>query len=331
MLFEEQIARKPNLYPWTQEYIEKMWFGFWTPDEFDFKSDFHQFKTEMPENKKRMLVKALSAIGQVEIAVKRFWANLGTNLPHPSMYDLGFVLANTEVIHNQAYEKLLETLRLTRVFEENLKVPVVGNRVAYLRKHLDKVYTEDQRKQYIYSIILFTLFVENVSLFSQFYIILWLNRFDNVLKDTAQQVQYTRNEEQIHALVGVKIINTLREEYPELFDEELEQKIQDEAITAYKAERDIIEWMMEDVNETGLNSSLLTTFIEDRINSSLEMIGFKTVFAIDHDELEEAAWFDEELFGKNKTDFFHKQPTDYAKKNKPINKASIFRKKEEIK
>ena len=53
----------------------------------------------------------------------------------------------------------------------------------------------------------------------------WFNRYRNVLKDTGQQVEYTRNEENIHALAGIMIVNTIREEHPELFDEELEERI----------------------------------------------------------------------------------------------------------
>lgn len=322
-LFNEQIARKPNLYPWTQEFIDKMWTTTWTPNEFDFKSDYHNFKKEMPEDEKRMLVKTLSSIGQVEIAVKRFWANLGNNLPHPSMFDLGFVMANTEVIHNQAYEKLLDTLKLNKAFEENLKEPVVEGRVNYLRKHLDKVYADD-RKQYIYSIILFTLFVENVSLFSQFYIVLWLNRNKNILKDTAQQVQYTRNEEMIHALVGTKIINTLREEYPDLFDDELYTKIKEEAREAFKAESAIIDWIMSGYEEDGLDADVLKEFIKKRINDSLVGIGMGTLYDINPELIDKTEWFNEELLGNNMVDFFHKKPVDYAKKNKKVTEDELF-------
>lgn len=323
MLFDKQVARKPNLYPWTQDFIDKMWQGFWTPNEFDFKGDYHQFKTEMPESHKQMVVKTLTAIGQVEVAVKRFWANLGDNLPHPSMYDLGFVMANVEVIHNQAYEKLLEVLRLNKAFEENLKNPVFANRVEYLSKHLDKVYKDD-RQQYIYSIILFTLFVENVSLFSQFFIILHLNRFNNILKDTAQQVNYTKLEENLHALVGMKIINTLRAEYPELFDEHLKTKIEQEARTAFEAESKIIDWIMEGVSEEGLTPDILKEFIKDRINKSLEGIGYSAIFETDSELLEHTEWFNEELYGNAMVDFFHAKPVDYAKNNKVISPDELF-------
>jgi len=66
-----------------------------------------------------------------------------------------------------------------------------------------------------------------------FILINWFARFKNVLKDTDQQVKYTRNEENLHALIGIKIVNTIREEYPDLFDEDLEQKILEEAREAY--------------------------------------------------------------------------------------------------
>lgn len=50
-IFDEQIARKPNRYPWAQEYIDAMWSGHWTPNEFTFTSDLQQYKTELtPED-----------------------------------------------------------------------------------------------------------------------------------------------------------------------------------------------------------------------------------------------------------------------------------------
>jgi len=325
MLFEEQIARKPNLYPWTQTFIDKIWAGFWTPNEFDFKSDFHQFKSEMPEDEKRIVVKTLSAIGQVEIAVKRFWANLGDNFPHPSIYDLGYAMANTEVIHNQAYEKLLDVLKLEKAFAENLEEPVVKGRVEYLRKYLNKVYADNSKKQYIYAIILFTLFVENVSLFSQFYNILWLNRFrGNILKDTAQQVQYTRNEEMIHALVGIKLINTLREEYPELFDADLEAKIIEECKVAFTAESQLIDWMLGDFKDEGISAEILKEFIKDRINQSLVQIGYNKPFDVDPLLLDQTTWFNEELLGNNMTDFFVKRPVEYSKKARAFDAEDLF-------
>ena len=322
-IFDEQVSRKPNLYPWTESFIEAIHSGFWTDKEFNFKSDVQNFKVSLTEQEKEIIIRTLSAIGQIEVAVKSFWANLGTNLPHPSLSDLGYVMANTEVIHNNAYERLLTVLGLEDIFEQNLKLEWIQGRVKYLKKYTHKFY-KDSKKQYLYALILFTLFVENVSLFSQFYVVNWFARFKNVLKDTDQQVKYTRNEENLHALIGIKIVNTIREEYPELFDEELEEKIRQEAQEAYKAEAKIVDWMVNGIQEEGLTADILKEFIKNRINESLKQIGFKTAFEVDKNLLASTMWFDEELLGNNQTDFFHSRPVDYSKSNQSFSEDDLF-------
>ena len=323
MIFEEQVSRKPNKYPWTEKFIESMHNGFWTDKEFSFKSDVQQFKVSLTEQEKEIIIRTLSAIGQIEIAVKTFWSKLGENLPHPSLQDLGYVMANTEVIHNNAYERLLSTLGLEDIFEENLKLDWIQGRVKYLKKYTHRYY-KDSKKQYVYALTLFTLFVENVSLFSQFYVINWFARFKNVLKDTDQQVKYTRNEENIHAMVGAKIINTIREEYPELFDSEFIQKITDEAKEAYEAESKIIDWMINGIKQDGLNAPLLKEFVKNRINESLKMISLPPAFDIDQSLLSPAIWFEEELWGNNMTDFFSSRPVEYSKKNQSFSEEDLF-------
>jgi len=323
MIFEEQISRKPNNYPWTEEFIEAMHNGFWTDKEFNFKSDVQQFKVNLNDQEREIVIRTLSAIGQIEIAVKTFWAKLGENLPHPSLSDLGYVMANVEVIHNNAYERLISALGLEDIFEKNLKLDWIEGRVKYLRKYTHRFY-KDSKKQYLYALILFTLFVENVSLFSQFYVINWFARFKNVLKDTDQQVKYTRNEEQIHGLVGTRIINTIREEYPELFDAELEEKIAHEAKMAFESESEIVDWMVNGIKEENLTAPILKEFIKNRINDSLIQIKFKPVFEINKELLSKTKWFEEELLGNNMTDFFHSRPTEYAKKNQSFDESDLF-------
>jgi ribonucleoside-diphosphate reductase beta chain len=323
MIFDEQISRKPNLYPWTDEFIEAMHNGFWTDKEFSFKSDVQQFKVKLTDQEREIIIRTLTAIGQIEVAVKTFWAKLGENLPHPSLQDLGYVMANVEVIHNSAYERLITTLGLEKVFEENLKLDWIQGRVKYLKKYTHKYY-KDSKKQYLYALILFTLFVENVSLFSQFYVINWFARYKNVLKDTDQQVKYTRNEENIHALVGIKIINTIREEYPDLFDQDLVDKILHEAKEAYDSESKIIDWMVNGIQEEGLSAAILKEFVKNRINESLAQISFPNAFDVDKNILSSTKWFEEELLGNNMTDFFHSRPVEYSKKNQSFSEDDLF-------
>jgi ribonucleoside-diphosphate reductase beta chain len=323
MIFNEQITRKPDRYSWTQEFIEAMQTGFWTHREFNFQSDIQDFKIKLTEQEQDIIIRALSTIGQLEISVKKFWAKLGDNLPHPSINDMGYVMANVEVIHGDAYERLLEVLGIENSFDEILQLDIIKGRVNYLRKYLHKFH-DNNKKQFIYSLILFTLFVENIALFSQFYTINWFGKYKNALKDTNKQVEYTSREENLHAMIGIKIINTIREEYPELFDEELENKIISECKDALKYESKIIEWILGDYDTDKLNVNILKEFIKNRMNESLIAIGYESIFDIDEDVLSKTVWFDEQVLGNNMTDFFHSRPVEYSKGSQNFSADALF-------
>jgi ribonucleoside-diphosphate reductase beta chain len=323
MIFDEQISRKPDNYPWTQEFIEAMHNGFWTHREFNFSSDIQDFRVNLSEQEQQIVTRALSTIGQLEISVKKFWAKLGDNLPHPSLNDMGYVMANVEVVHGDAYERLLEVLGIDDAFDNILELDIIKGRVNYLRKHLHKFH-DNNKKQFVYSLILFTLFVENIALFSQFYTISFFGRYKNVLKDTNKQVEYTSREENLHAMIGIKIINTIKQEYPELFDDELQAKIEHEARDAVKYECQIIEWIVNGYDHEKLSSPLLKEFIKNRMNESLIKIGYNGIFDTDQDIISKTSWFDEQVLGNNMTDFFHSRPVEYAKCSQSFDVDDLF-------
>ena len=326
MLFEGQVSRKPNLYPWTQEIINALWTSHWTPNEFNFRSDLNQFYNDLTKEEQGVITRTLSAIGQIEIAVKRFWTDLGIHFPHPSMSDMGIVMGNNEVIHNQAYEKLLEVLHLQSAFDEALKEPVIEGRVQYLRKYNDRAFVDD-RKQYIYAIMLFSLFVENTSLFGQFYVILNFNRFKAVLKDTAQQVAYTKHEEDLHAQAGILLIETLRREYPKYFDTELQLRVEQECKESLEHEFKIIDWILQGYESENLSAPILKAYVNKRLSDAMVKCGYSPIPLSDAQKqlLEEhTLWMEEDVNGGTLTDFFQKRPIDYAKNNRSFNEEELF-------
>ena len=324
-IFQEQIALKPDHYPWAKDFIRAMQEGFWTDAEFNFQSDLQDFRIKLSEEEREMLIRSLSTIGQLEISVKKFWAKLGDNLPHPALNDMGYVMANIEVIHGHAYSRLLEVLGIEDSFDMILEEPIIKGRVNYLRKHLRKFHTNNN-KQFVYSLILFTLFVENIALFSQFYVINSFGKFRNLLKDTNKQVEYTSREEDLHAKIGIKTALQIKEEAPYLFDEELEDKILSEAKEAVEYECQIIDWIVNGyVNEEQhLSSDILKEFIKNRMNESLVELGFKKIFDIDKDVLKKTVWFDEQLLANSKSDFFHSRPVEYSRNSQSFDVDDMF-------
>lgn len=308
MLFDQQIVRKPDPYPWTKDFKQAMWNNPWNAAKFTFESDVVDFKLRLSAQERQVFARCLALIAQIEIDIKTFWSRIGDWLP--AMRGLGIVMAGIEEIHNDAYDKLLECLDMEDILALNLHYPEVAGRVEYLRKHNEKVFGDD-RKQKIYSLILFTLFMENVSLFSQFYVILNFNR-RGLFKDTSQQVKYTRNEELLHAQAGTKIINALRREYPELFDAELEARIREAITGAMVSENNIIDWMLGDYTAPDLSAAILKNYVADRFNESLVGIGYEPAFEIDKDLKAHTFWMTVGLLAPPKVDFLHSESVGYS-------------------
>lgn len=323
-IFNKRVNYKPFEYDSiTKPFIDSIWASHWTVNEFGFQSDVQDFKTKLTKEEQEVIKRAALLISQVEVAVKAFWGRFGEMFPKPEIADVGATFSGNEIIHSRAYAQILEVLGLNEEFQNMLASEVIEGRVKYLNKYADKVY-DDDRKMKIYSTILFTLFTENTSLFSQFFVLLGFNRFNNVMKDVSNIVQYTSKEEQVHALFGITIVNQVRKEHPELFDKDLTDKIIEEAKEAVKAETEVIKWMLNGFENEFLSEEILVTFVKSRLNKALEDIQIDFQFEIDEKTEEKIIWMEEEIMLPENTDFFFKKPVSYGKKTKSFSEEDLF-------
>lgn len=323
-IFDKRSHYKPFEYGnLTNPLIEAMWASHWTHKEFSFSGDIQDYHTKLSIQEQGVIKRSLLMISQVEVAVKSYWANIGNLIPKPEIADMGAVFGGIEVIHSRAYAEILEKLGLNEEFQKLLSEDIIAKRVNYLTKYLNKVYKSD-RKNICYSLALFTLFTENVSLFSQFYTILGFNRYRNVLKDVANVVEYTSKEENLHAEGGMALLNQIRREHPEIFDEEFTERIKSEAIEAYKAESAIIKWILDGYSNDFLSVPIVLSYIGNRLNESLERIGIDPVIEVDNSILKKTIWMDEMVYAQSMVDFFHKKPIDYVKKDRVYDLDNLF-------
>jgi len=123
---------------------------------------------------------------------------------------------------------------------------------------------------------------------------------------------------------GSELINIIKEENPEWFDEEFEQLIDSACKKAYIAEVKILDWIFEKGELDFLSKDTIKNFIQNRFNNSLARIGMKPVFEVDFTEIEKTLWFDVEITATKEGDFFYKKQVDYNKKSKSITEDDLF-------
>ena len=209
------------------------------------------------------------------------------------------------------------------MFKDLKKNPVIMRRVNYLELALKNVNSEDN-KEFSESIILFSLFIEHVSLFSQFLIIMAFNKHKNVLKGISNVVEATSKEEQIHGDFGIDLIKIIKEENPDWFDEANSLVVQETCKEAFLSESKIIDWIFEKGELDFLPKAVIKEFIKNRFNNSLESIGVPKIFDIDQKLLSETDWFDDEIIGTKHGDFFVKRSINYSKRTKSITSDDLF-------
>ena len=323
-IFEPRHTIKPYEYPELIQYAQAIIDSHWQVKEFSsqLKQDMLEFNTSLSPVEREAAKRAMLAISHVEHAVKTFWARLDMRMDKPEIAFVGSSFAGNEVVHSFAYAELLKELGLDDDFSHLMEIPAIHDRTRYLKKYLEGINSRSN-KEFTKSLILFTLLVENVSLFSQFLIISSFSKYKNKLKTIHKIINATAREEIIHGKFGSTLVNIIKKENPEWFDQEMEDKIRRNARKAFQAEMKVLEWVFEKGELDFLSRHHVDEFLKLRFNNSLELIGYAPEFETDDELLEKSDYLTNMLIATADFDFFDQRSVDYSK-GKDFSEDSLF-------
>lgn len=322
-IFKPRKNLKPYEYPELESYKEAIQHSYWLHTEYNYTSDIQDYKVNVSETERSAIKNSMLAIAQIEVDVKEFWGDLYKRLPKPELANVGYTFAESEVRHSDAYSHLLELLGLNEEFQKIEEIPALINRINYLKKHSEYAITGDKR-DYAIAVLLFSAFIEHISLFSQFLIIMSFNKHKNLFSGISNVIEATSKEEQLHGEFGVDLILTIKEEKPEWFNEEMEHDIYKMCEEAYEAEHEVLDWIFEKGELDFLPRNTVEEFIKNRINNSLQAIGLNKLYEVDQEEVERTDWFDDEVVATKHVDFFEKRSINYTKRSRSITADDLF-------
>ncbi len=321
-IFEERFNYKPFEYPEIEELGSKLTDTFWTHKELTFegdKIDFHNLN----DIEKEIVLRTLTLIATIEVKVKDFWGQLGNHFPKPEIKELGAIASESEVRHTKSYDKLLSVLDMEEYYNKALKNDFILGRFNYLDKYLKLSPHNSDNSKYLLKLILFSVLIENVSLFSQFATIMYFYKHNGIMKDIRNIVKWTSIDEQLHFNIGVLLTNILRKEFPEMFTSDLEEVVHKACLKAIKYESKLLEWVFEKGELQKMSRENLEDYMKFRVNESLDQLGFKKLFE-NQKSPKELDFFYEEVFADSQDDFFAVRPVDYTLKDIAITGEDLF-------
>lgn len=322
-LFEKRVNLKPFEYPELSQFKDAIRHSYWVHTEYNLTQDVQDFHTQITPAERTAIKNTMLAIAQIEIEVKTFWGDLYSHAPKPEVGQVGYTFAESEVRHQDAYAHLIEILGLNEEFKTVKDIPAIQDRVAYLSRYVAGAKSRNS-EDYMMSLLLFSVFIEHVSLFSQFLIMMSFGKYKNTFKGIANIVQATSKEEQIHGLFGIQLIQITKREHPEWFDDAFKAKVIRACRKAYNAETKVLNWIFEDGPLDFLPVATIEAFIQDRFNRSLNAVGIDSIFDVDMEALSSVSWFDEEVLSTSHTDFFSGRPTTYTKFTQAVTADDLF-------
>lgn len=311
-IFDERRAIKPYEYPKLIEFGKAILDSFWEVDEFDISKDVKDFNEVLTPKEKTIAERSMLAIAVPEVKVKSFWVRLDMRMPKPEVGIVGGIFGSNEAVHLMAYSKLLEHLKLEKKFETVFDASCMEGRVRYLNKYLEGLHSRSN-KEFTKSLILFTLLVENVSLFSQFLIISSFRKYKNILKTFAKIVTATMKDEDNHGNFGAYLTSIIRHENPEWFDAEMEDKIRRSVRKAFKAETDVLDWIFEKGELDFMPRDCVVEYLKQRFNDSLYKLGYKPEYELNDELLRPSKFMSVQLKSTSDFDFFDSRGTAYTK------------------
>src|SRR5699024_12188136 len=104
----------------------------------------------------------------------------------------------------------------------------------------------------------------------------------------------------------------------------MERAIIEACREASRSEEIVIDWIYEAGNLDFLPKATVKEFVKNRLNNSLKSIGYKPLFTVDEELVEQTDWFDDEIVATKHVDFFVKRSVNYTKRSRSIGADDLF-------
>jgi ribonucleoside-diphosphate reductase beta chain len=239
------LTLRPMRYPVFFEMYKSAIKNTWTVEEVDFSMDVADLNLKMTVADRHLIHRlvAFFATGD-SIVSNNLVLNLykHINVPEARMY-LSRQLYE-EALHVQFYLTLLDTympdpVERAKAFSAVENIPSIRRKAEFCFKWIDSINTLDrletkaQRRQFLLNLICFASCIEGLFFFAAFAYVYFL-RSRGLLHGLAGGTNWVFRDESAHMAFAFKVVDQVRHEEPDLFDDELQLQViamMQEAIT----------------------------------------------------------------------------------------------------
>jgi ribonucleoside-diphosphate reductase beta chain len=281
---ELDLTLRPMKYPQFFQLYKDSVKNIWTTEEIDFSVDYEHLRDKLSPQEAHLIRRLVAFFATADNIVAHnlvlnFYKHV--NSPEFRMF-LGKQLFD-EMLHVETYLLLVDNYipdleERREAFSAYQNIPSVKKKADFCFKYmdsiekLDKLDTDEKRRQFVENLICFAGCVEGLFFFGSFAYVYFL-RNKGLLPGLATATNWVFRDESLHIEGAMAVIAAIRKEYPEMFDAAMEERVIAMIAEAIEVEMTFCEDALSQ-GVTGLSPKLMRQYLEFVADQRLTQLGF---------------------------------------------------------
>lgn len=306
----------PLKYKWAWEHYLNGCANHWMPSEVPMGKDIETWKSNaLSEDERRVIMRNLGFFSTAESLVgNNIVLAIFRHVTNPEARQFLLRQSFEEAIHTHAFLYIVESLTLDQgeIFNMYNEINSIHAKdqfeMTLTQEVLDPNFstaTPEGARKFLENLIGYYIIMEGIFFYSGFAMILSFLR-QNKMVGIGEQFQYILRDETVHLNFGIDLINGIKEENPEIWSAEFQDRIVEKIKRAVELEIQYAEDCLPR-GILGLTAPMFRDYVQHVADRRLERIGLKAIYRSKNP----FPWMSETIdLGKEKN-FFETRVTEY--------------------
>ncbi|HPF95115.1 MAG: ribonucleotide-diphosphate reductase subunit beta [Candidatus Magasanikbacteria bacterium] len=296
---------RPFEYPQYFEFFQKQNQAHWLPIEVPMESDISDFRFKMTDEERNLVIQILRFFTQGDLEVNNNYnSHLIPAFPKPEIKMMLSAFAAMEGVHVWAYSYLNDSLGLPeKEYSAFLEYDSMRAKYEYIQG-----FDVDSVEDLAMNLAVFGAFMEGVSLFSSFAILMNFPRLGK-MKGVGQIITWSIRDETLHSQGVCQLFRDLVNENKHIWTQDFRDKLYKACDDMVKLEDNFIDTCFSLGSVPGLKPEDVKQYIRYTADKKLHDLGLDKVYHVENP----LQWLDVMVNAKEHANFFENRATEYAK------------------
>jgi ribonucleoside-diphosphate reductase beta chain len=307
----------PMKYIWAREHYKTGVSNNWSPEEVSMQKDVEQWKSDdaLTKEERELILLNLGFFSTAEsLTANNLVLAIYNHVTNPECRQYLLRQAFEEAIHTDTFIYCCDTLGLNpdEIYNMYNTVKVIKEKDDFVVNLTQVVFnpaftTEGDKniQKFLHDLIGFYVIMEGIYFYAGFAMMLALKR-QNKMMGIGEQFEYIMRDESVHLAFGCDLINTIKQEYPQVWTDLFQKEIISLIKESVELEKKYaIEACPNGI--VGINSKQFTDYVEYIADRRLERIGLPKQYNKENP----FPWMSQSTDLNKEKNFFETRVTEY--------------------